>query len=113
SMAAVSPNQPMPVVRALAEFDRESGNLLERLVFNNRLALVVACALLTVLLGWAAGTKLVLDAGFEKMIPQHHEFIRNYLEQRSELRGLGNSLRVVVETTDGDIFDARYLESLK
>ena len=112
-MAAVSLNQPMPVVRALAEFDRRSGNLVERLVFNHRLLLVAACALLTAILGWAASTKLVLDAGFEKMIPQRHEFIRNYLEHRGDLRGLGNSVRVVVENTEGDIFDARYLEALK
>ena len=34
----------MPVVRGLAEFDRSSGNLLERIVFNNRLAMVIVCA---------------------------------------------------------------------
>jgi hypothetical protein len=28
----------MPVVRALADFDRNSGNALERLVFNHRRA---------------------------------------------------------------------------
>jgi hypothetical protein len=71
-----------------------------------------ACVLLTVLLGGHA-TKLTINAGFEKMIPHGHEYVRNYLESRGSLRGLGNSVRVVVENTDGDIFDPRYLEVLK
>jgi uncharacterized protein len=104
---------PMPVVRNIAEFDRNSGNVLERLVFNNRLILVVACAILTVLLGYAAATRLVLNASFEKMIPQSQPYIKNYLTYQKELRGLGNALRVVVENVDGDIFDPAYLEVLK
>ena len=41
-MSAASPDlERMPVIRSLAEFDPRSGNVLERLVFNNRLAMVV------------------------------------------------------------------------
>ena len=103
----------MPVVRGLAEFDRKSGNFLERLVFNNRLLVTVVCAIVTAALGYAAATKLVLNASFEKMIPQSQPYIKNYLAYQKDLRGLGNSLRVVVENTGGDIFDPRYLEVLK
>jgi len=103
----------MPVVRGLADFDRNSGNLLERLVFNNRLAMVVVCAVITVVLGYFAATKLVLNASFEKMIPQSQPYIKNYLTYQKDLRGLGNAIRVVVENTDGDIFDPQYLEVLK
>ena len=39
----------MPVIRNAAQFDRRSGNILERLVFNNRVAMVIACANPTVL----------------------------------------------------------------
>ena len=110
-----SPESPdaMPVVRTLAEFDQNSGNLLERLVFNNRLAMVIICGIVTLLLGYAAATKLVLNASFEKMIPQSQSYIKNYLEHKKDLRGLGNALRVVVENADGDIFEPRYLEALK
>src|SRR5512134_1360687 len=101
-MAAVSNAlEPMPVVRELADFDRNSGNLLERLVFNNRLAMVVVCAMVTVALGYFAATKLVLNASFEKMIPQSQPYIKNYLTYQKDLRGLGNSLRVVVENAGG------------
>ena len=41
--------------------------------------------------------KLTLSASFEKMIPRSHPYIQNYLENRDELRGLGNALRIVVE----------------
>ena len=103
----------MPVVRDAGAFDRRSGNLLERLVFNNRLAVVAVCAVLTVVLGFFAATRLALNASFERMIPQGQPSIRNYLEHKGDLRGLGNALRIVVENEDGDIFDPAYLEALK
>src|SRR6516165_9623859 len=113
-MMAASPNlNPMPVVRQLADFDRKSGRLLERLVFNNRLLVVVACAILTVVLGYVAATRLVLNASFERMIPQSQPYIKNYLTHQKDLRGLGNAIRVVVENPNGDIFDPKYIDTLK
>ena len=102
----------MPVIPDLKDFDQSSGNRLERLVFNHRTVFVLACALITVFLGFNS-LKLVITAGFEKMIPASHPFIVNYIENKSELRGLGNVVRVVVENTQGDIFDPEYLEVLK
>jgi hypothetical protein len=108
---AASDLDVMPVVPELKDFDQNSGNALERLVFNHRLWLVIACALVTVILGYFAATKLTLNASFEKMMPQSQPYIKNYLDNRSELRGLGNALRIVVENTQGDIFDPKYLDS--
>ena len=113
-MAAVTTDlDQMPVVRELADFDRNSGNLLERIVFNNRVGVVIACVIITVVLAWAAATKLVLNASFEKMIPQSQPYIKNYLAYQKELRGLGNAVRVVVENSGGDVFDPQYLDVLK
>ena len=68
-MAAVSDNlEQMPVVRDVADFDQRSGNALERLVFNNRLLMIALCAVVTVVLAYAAATRLVLNASFERMI---------------------------------------------
>ncbi|MEG1041547.1 MAG: MMPL family transporter [Pseudomonas sp.] len=103
----------LPVIRTLEEFDRRSGNWLERLVFNHRLPFMLLMLLATVLLGYMALTRLELRPSFEKMIPQSHPYIQNYLENRQSLRGLGNSLRVVVENTEGDIFDPAYLQTLR
>jgi predicted RND superfamily exporter protein len=103
----------MPVIADLRQFDRRSGSWLERLVFNRRLALVLACAVATLVLGYLAATRLVLNANFERMLPQSHPYIQNYLHNKQDLRGLGNAVRVVVENPSGDIFDRRYLDTLK
>ena len=103
----------MPVVTDPRNFDRRSGNRLERLVFNHRLWMIVCCAVVTVVLGYLGATRLVLNASFERMMPQNQPYIRNYLANRKDLRGLGNAIRVVVENPAGTIFDARYLETLK
>ena len=103
----------MPVIRDLREFDPRTGNLLERLVFNHRPLFVLFMLLVTAVLGYMAATRLELRPSFEKMIPQSQPYIQNFLENRQSLRGLGNSVRVVVENTQGDIFDPEYLDVLK
>jgi predicted RND superfamily exporter protein len=97
----------------LEPLQAEGGSLLERAVFNHRRTVIVVCALVTVLLGALAVARLTLGASFEKMIPRSHPYIQNYLENRGELRGLGNALRIVVENPSGDIYDPRYLDTLK
>ena len=104
--------ESMPVIRNLADFDQQSGNGLERLIFNHRMVVIVACALITIVL-FALATRLSLNASYEKMLPQGHPYVSNYLANKSQLRGLGNTLRVVVENTQGDIFDPEYLDTLK
>ena len=102
----------MPVVKELKDFDQTSGNHLERLVFNNRVPMIIVCLIVTLVLAYQA-TKLVFNANFEKMIPHNQAYVKNYLQNKSELYGLGNSIRVVVENTRGDIFDPEYIETLK
>lgn len=102
----------MKVISDPAQFDRQSGNWLERAVFNHRALVIVLCACLTVFLGWNA-LKLPVNASFEKMIPQSHAYIRNYFDNRNSLRAMGNSVRIAVENTQGDIFDKDYLLTLQ
>ncbi|QAZ38730.1 RND transporter [Methylibium sp. Pch-M] len=110
-MHADSSLDPHPVIARVEDFDRRSGNLLERAFFNFRPLVLIACLLVTLLLGWQAG-KLQLNASFEKMIPTTHPYVINFLEYRGKLSGLGNSVRIAVETTSGDIYDKTYLETL-
>ncbi|MDD2990918.1 MAG: MMPL family transporter [Zoogloea sp.] len=100
------------VIRNLADFDARSGTLPERILFNNRLVIVVLCALISVVLGYQA-MGLSLNAAFEKMIPTKHPYIVNFLENRGQLAGMGNSLRIAVEAKEGDIFDPEYLDTVK
>src|SRR5262249_34190464 len=93
-------------------FDPRSGTLLERLIFNYRPVIIAACVLITALLGFQA-TRLVINANFERLIPQNHRYIKNYRENRKPLAALGNSIRVVVENKSGTIFDKDYLFALR
>ncbi|QTQ37357.1 efflux RND transporter permease subunit [Aromatoleum petrolei] len=102
----------MPAIQDLAQFDRRSGNWLERAVFNHRVLFILACALITTVLGLQIA-KLEVNASFDKMIPQSHPYIQNYFENRARLGGLGNVVRVVVRNEQGDIFDPRFLEITK
>jgi predicted RND superfamily exporter protein len=96
----------------IADFNHQSGSRLERLIFNHRLLVILLCAVVTVILGWDS-SRLTLNAAFEKTIPLNQPYIRNFLENRDELKGLGNAVRVVVENRKGDIFDPAYLQALK
>jgi len=106
-----SDNDNFPVVHDRAQFDEHSGNALERIIFNNRLVILVAFAIVSLFLGWRS-TQLEVNANFERMIPASHPYIKNFLASKDELRGLGNQVRVVVENTQGDIFDPDYLKAL-
>jgi len=106
------PNDTQPVIEHLADFDKNSGNLAERLLFNNRLWVVLLCLLGTLALGWQA-TRINLNASFEKMIPSTHPYIVNFLQNRGDLAALGNSIRIAVETTEGNIFSKEYMDTLQ
>ena len=101
-----------PVVARLVDFDRNSGNRLERALFNNRPLVMALCLLATILLT-AAAFRLTLNASYEKTMPSGHPYIMEYLKHRSDLGGLGNAVRIAVETTRGDIFDAAYQDRLR
>jgi uncharacterized protein len=110
SLHANSPKQP--IVERLEDFDTSSGNLVERILFNNRLAVLILCLLITLVLGWQA-LNIQLNASYEKMIPVNHPYVVNYLENKSDLSTLGNSVRIAVETREGTIFNKEYMDTLR
>ncbi len=91
---------------------QERPPLAERLLFENRIPVIIVFALLTALLAFQA-LKLEPDASFEKMIPTSHPYIQNYLENKADLASLSNSVRIIVASTDGDIFDKDFQEALR
>jgi predicted RND superfamily exporter protein len=84
----------------------------EALLFGKRPIVLLLFALVTAFLVFQA-SQLRPDASFEKMIPVSHPYIENYLDNKQDLAALGNFVRIVVETTEGDIFDAEYQQTLK
>ncbi|MES2943820.1 MAG: RND family transporter, partial [Pseudomonadota bacterium] len=101
-----------PVVARLEDFNTASGNWLERAFFNHRPWVMLVCLALTLVLAWF-GSKLQLNASFEKTIPTSHPYIVNYLAHKGDLAGQGNALRLVVQARKGTIFDKNYLDSLQ
>lgn len=99
------------VVSDPSAFDGAGGSMLERIIFNHRKLVVFICVLLTIFFSWQL-RGLTIGASFDKMLPQGHPYIKNYLENRDQLRGLGDSVRVVIESPSGTIFEPEYLTTL-
>jgi len=94
-------------------FDLNSGSLLERLIFRNRLVILVACAIITVLLSCSM-LSLRLTASFESMIPTQHPFILNYRANAQYLgNSSGNTVDIVVRANHGTVLDSGYLKILR
>ncbi len=94
--------------------DVEAGApFIESILFSRRPLLLTIFFILTLLLGYQT-LQLKPEASFLRMIPTYHPYIKNYIAHQDDLKGLGNILRISVETTSGeDIFTASYLETLK
>lgn len=111
-MSPSSSSSVPAVATRLEDFDRLSGSWVERALFNNRMVIVLVCALVTVVLGWQS-THLHLNASFEKTIPTHHPYIQNFQQNQRDLTGLGNAIRIAVANPNGSIYDKAYLETLR
>jgi predicted RND superfamily exporter protein len=93
-------------------FDFRSGSLAERLIFGHRALVVALVVATTFVLGWQA-LRIELRASFEATIPRSHPYVIHFLEHATELDGLGNRVRVAVESRRGSIYDAAYLDTLR
>ncbi|WOD12713.1 MMPL family transporter [Pseudomonas sp. NyZ704] len=91
---------------------QQTAPLIERLIFNNRMIVLLIFAVITALLGYQAA-QVKPDTSFEKMIPLKHPYIVNMIEHQNDLANLGNSIRIAVAIEDGDIFSTEYMETLK
>lgn len=95
----------------MKNFDHLSGNTVERMIFNHRGWVILFCLVLTIFFAFESRS-LVVSASYEKMLPHSSSYIKNFLDNRDQLRGLGDSIRVVVSNPEGDIFDPGYLNVL-
>ncbi len=110
--SAVSATSPAMDKSALQASDGKLRPALGEMLMNTRVLIVLLFAGLTAFFGYQL-SQLRPDASFEKMIPISHSYVVNFLENRSDLSGLGNSVRITVETTEGDIFTAEFQETLR
>ena len=85
---------------------------LEKLIFHNRIFVLVLFVILTVFFFYQA-LQVRPSASFEKVIPKRHPYIAHYIENKRDLKGLGNAVRIAVETNKGDILNDQYLDTLQ
>jgi predicted RND superfamily exporter protein len=81
------------------------------LVFNYRKAWLVVFALLTALFAVSA-SRLVVDAGFNKMVPLKHPYMQVYREYEKVFGG-ANRVAIALVQKDGDIYNKEYMAKLK
>ena len=82
-----------------------------RLIFDHRKAWLAVFSLLT-LLFIASASRLVVDAGFNKMVPLKHEYMKVYREYE-KVFGSANRVAIAIVQKDGDIYDKQFMAKLK
>ncbi|MES2817646.1 MAG: RND family transporter [Pseudomonadota bacterium] len=96
----------------MSNHHQDKATFLERLIFNNRPAVILICLLVSIFLFFQA-SQVRPSTSFEKMIPLSHPFIQNMMKHRNDLANLGNTVRISVEAKEGDIFTKEYMETLR
>jgi predicted RND superfamily exporter protein len=81
------------------------------LVFGYRKAWLVAFGVLTLLFA-ASASRLAVDAGFNKMVPLRHEYMKVYREYEKVFGG-ANRVAIAIVQKDGDIYNREFMEKLK
>ncbi|HUO82781.1 MAG TPA: MMPL family transporter [Gammaproteobacteria bacterium] len=85
--------------------------LLERGIFGARPWIIGLFGALTVLM-LVAAAQLRIDAGFSKLLPLEHEYMRTYLEHRDEFGG-ANRVLIALIAEDGDMFTPEFFAALE
>jgi len=81
------------------------------LVFDHRKAWLVVFTILT-LLFVASASRLAVDAGFNKMVPLEHEYMKVYREYEKVFGG-ANRVALAIVQKDGDIYNKEFMAKLK
>ncbi|MGB5391890.1 MAG: MMPL family transporter [Thermoanaerobaculia bacterium] len=86
-------------------------NRLQNLIFGNRRLVVAIFALMTAFMAFQA-SNLRIDAGFAKLLPLEHEYMKTYVEYRDAFGG-ANRVVIAIRARDGDIFTPKFFEVLQ
>lgn len=81
------------------------------LVFGQRKVLLIVFGILTVLFA-ASASRLAVDAGFNKMVPLKHEYMKVYRDYEKVFGG-ANRVAIALIQKDGDIYNKEYMAKLK
>ncbi len=85
--------------------------VVEPLVYGKRMLMLAILAALTLYFGWMASQTRV-DAGFDKSIPLEHPYMKTLKKYQQDFGG-GNTVLVALIQKDGDIYNEKFLSTLK
>ena len=83
----------------------------QRLIFDNRSVVLIIFTLITVAMAFFA-SQLRVDAGFKKMIPLQHEYMRTFLDYEKEFGG-ANRILIAVMDKNGDMFNQPFFQTME
>jgi len=83
----------------------------ESLVFRHRILVIIAFVLITIFMGYSA-SHLKIDAGFTKLVPMEHEFMKTYVRHQKEFGG-ANKILVALAPKKGDIFTPEFFTAIQ
>ena len=83
----------------------------ERLIFGNRVVVLIIFALITAIMAYGA-VQLRVDAGFKKMIPLQHEYMRTFLDYEKDFGG-ANRILIAVMDKSGDMFNQPFFQTME
>ena len=86
-------------------------SFLEQCVFKNRPLVIGIFVAMTILMA-ASASRLGIDAGFEKLLPMKHEYIKVFNHYRTTFGG-ANSVLVALVAKKGDIFTPDFFTALE
>jgi predicted RND superfamily exporter protein len=92
--------------------DSALAGALERIIFGNRLAIVIVFSLVTIALAVVAARGLRIDASFTKQLPLKHEYMQTFLKHQSEFGG-ANRVLIALVARDGNMFTPGFFDELK
>lgn len=85
--------------------------IIEETVFRFRLLVIGLFALVTLFMIWSA-TALKVDAGFNKLLPLEHPYMKTFIEYQKEFGG-ANRVLIAVTVNEGNIFTREFFDALK
>lgn len=99
--AAINPNAEPNAFQRFAE----------RLIFGNRVLVLLIFAAVTVAMAYFA-SQLKVDAGFKKQIPLGHEYMKTFLDYEKEFGG-ANRILIAVMDKHGNMFNLPFFQTLQ
>ncbi len=84
--------------------------LLENAIFGHRRLVIGIFVALAIFMGYSA-TNLQIDAGFEKLLPLEHEYMKTFVKHGKEFGG-ANRVLIALKAKEGDIYTKEFFETL-